>query len=140
MPDPPPPHPDSAWSALCLRLAVVTLPAQLVGGLVGSVPLFVLADRVRTVPWLAALVVIAMGVVGGLAMGLLSRPPAHRRLAATAVAAGFGLAGFLVLRLLAELRLSGASGPAAGWVVGALLVVVAQSLVLVGVWRRRGLS
>lgn len=129
---------SSDWRALCLRLAVITLPAMLVGAFVGFLPTIVLGARVLALPWLPSLVVVGMGAVSGLATGLLAHPPRGRLAAAAAVAAGFGLGGFLLLRLLVQVRLpAGSMTTALPWIMGGLLVVVVQSIVVVLLWRRQ---
>lgn len=131
---------DKPWSAFCLRLAVTVLPAQLVGALVGVIPTIALGASIVRVPWVAALVPLGMGALAGVAVGRLSAPPDRRLPVAAAVAAAFGLAAFAILRLLAQLRVPGASTSPSTWLLGGLLVVLAQSVVAVVLWRRRRFS
>src|SRR5689334_12462719 len=112
------PTADSPWSALCLRLTVLTLPAQVLGAVVGAVPTYALGAGTVAAPWVAALVPVAMGTAAGVAVGRLSAPPARRFPAAAAVAAGFGLASFAVLRLIAQLRVTGAPTSPLSWLLG----------------------
>ena len=131
---------DSGWRPVFLRLAVLTLPAQLVGALLGFVPTLALGRRVLTVPWMPSLVLVGIGVVSGVAIGLLARPPRHQWAPAVAVAAGYGLVGFAVIGLLLRLRLPAGAAPSVlTWLVGAVVVVALQSLVVALVWRRRAL-
>jgi len=132
-------HSESGdWPALCLRLAVITLPALLIGAFLGFVPTMLLGPRTLSVPWVPSLVLVGMGAATGLAIGLLARPPRDRFAAALAVAAGYGLAGFLILRLLVQIRLpAGASTAALTWVIGGLVVVTLQSIIVGLLWRRR---
>lgn len=126
------------WRALALRLTVLTLPAQVVGAFVGFLPTLLLGRRVLGVWWVPSLVLVGIGVVAGLAIGRLAHPPRHQIRAAVALAAVFGLVGFLILRLLVQLRLpEGTASPALPWVIGSLVVVLLQSLVVGAVWRRR---
>lgn len=129
---------DQGWRALGLRLAVVTLPAQLVGAFVGIVPSLLLGDHLPSVPWLPNLVLVGMGAVAGLAIGWLAHPPRRRGPAALAMTAGFGLAAFAVIGLLARLQLPAGVGPSGlFWVLGALIAVAVQSVIVALVWRRR---
>jgi hypothetical protein len=126
------------WRALALRLTVLTLPAQLVGAFVGFLPTLLLGRRVLSVPWVPSLVLVGIGVAAGVAIGRLAHPPRGQQRAAVALAAGFGLAGFLVLRLLVQIRQpDGTPSSLLPWVVGALAVVLLQSLVTGLMWRRR---
>lgn len=128
------------WRALALRLTVLTLPAQLVGAFVGFLPTLLLGRRVLGLWWVPSLVLVGIGVVAGLAIGRLAHPPRDRQRAAVAVAAGFGLIGFWILRLLVQIRLpEGTPGAVLPWVIGSVVVVVLQSLVVDVVWRRRSL-
>src|SRR5690349_17006957 len=45
------PTADSPWSALCLRLTVLTLPAQVLGAVVGAVPTYALGAGTVAAPW-----------------------------------------------------------------------------------------
>jgi hypothetical protein len=129
------------WRALALRLTVLTLPAQLVGAFVGFLPTLLLGRSVLSLPWVPGLVLVGIGVVAGLAVGRLAHPPRDRRRAAVALAGGFGLVSFLVLRLLVQLRQpEGTPTAVLSWVVGTLVVVLLQSLVVGLVWRRRSLQ
>ena len=129
------------WLALALRLTVLTLPAQLLGAFVGFLPTLLLGRRVLSFPWVPSLVLVGIGAVAGLTIGRLAHPPRAHRRAAVALAAGLGLASFLVLRLLIQLRQpEGIPSAVLPWVVGSLVVVLLQSLVVSLVWRRRSLS
>ena len=126
------------WWALALRLAVLTLPAQLVGAFVGFLPTLLLGRRVLGVPWVPSLVLVGIGIVAGLAIGRLAHPPRDQQQAAVALAAGFGLVGFLILRLLVQIRLpEGTPSSVLPWVIGSVVVVLLQSLAVGVVWRRR---
>ena len=128
------------WRALALRLTVLTLPAQLVGAFVGFLPTLLLGRRVLSFPWVPSLVLVGIGAVAGLAVGRVAHPPRDHHRAAVALAAGFGLVSFLVLRLLIQLRQpEGTPSAVLPWVVGSLAVVLLQSLVVGLVWRRRSL-
>lgn len=128
----------SRWRALCLRLAVITLPALVVGALIGFVPTLALGARVLTATWAPSLVLVGMGAVCGLANGLLARPPHDRLAPAVAVAAGYAFAGFLILRLLVQIRLPPGSTPTIlPWVIGGLVVMIMQSIVVALLWRRQ---
>lgn len=128
------------WRALALRLTVVILPAQLVGAFVGFLPILLLGSSAVGLTWLSGLVLVGIGLVGGAAIGRLARPPSQHPRSAVVVAAGFGLVGFLVLRLLVQIRLpEGSAPPVLAWVVGAVVVVLVQSLVVAVLWRRRAL-
>jgi len=129
---------DEGWRALGLRLAVVTLPAQLVGAFLGIVPTLLLGRLVLSVPWLPSLTLVGMGVVAGLAIGLLAHPPRRPRGLALAAAAGFGLAGFGLIGLLVRLRLpDGVGSSGLSWLLGALIAVAIQSIIVGLLWRRR---
>lgn len=128
---------DGGWRALGLRLAVVTLPAQLVGAFVGFVPALLLGRHLPSAPWLPNLVLVGMGAVAGLAIGLLAHPPRPRG-PALAMAAGFGLAAFAVIALLARLQLPAGVGPSSlFWMLGAVIAVAVQSVIVALLWRRR---
>lgn len=128
---------DTGWRALGLRLAVVTLPAQLVGAFLGIVPTLLVGRHVLSVPWLPTLTLVGMGGVAGLAVGYLAHPPRQPRGLAVAVAAGFGLVGFAVIVLLVGLRLPAGASSSLTWLLGAVVVVVVQSAVVGLLWRRR---
>ncbi|HYI56437.1 MAG TPA: hypothetical protein VEX57_20890 [Microlunatus sp.] len=129
---------DTGWRALGLRLAVVTLPAHLVGAFLGIVPTLLVGRHVLSVPWLPTLTLVGMGGVAGLAIGYLAHPPRQPRGLAVAVAAGFGLVGFAVIVLLVRLRLpAGVASSSLNWLVGAVVVVAVQSAVVGLLWRRR---
>lgn len=129
------------WRALALRLTVLTLPAQLAGAFLGFLPTVLLGRRVLSFPLVPSLVLVGIGAVAGLAVGRLAHPPRDRHWAAVALAAGFGLVSFVVLRLLVELRRpEGTPSALLPWVAGSLVVVLLQSLVVGLVWRRRSLQ
>jgi len=126
------------WRALCLRLAVLTLPAQVLGAFVGGLPTLILGARVLDAPWVPSLVLVGMGGVTGLAVGLLAHPPRDRWRSAVALAAGFGLAGFVILRILVQVRLPpGSPTTVLPWLIGPVVVLLVQSILVALLWRRR---
>ena len=74
----------------------------------------------------------------GLAVGLLAHPPQDRWRSAVALAAGFALAGFVILRILVQLRLPpGSPTTVLPWLIGPVVVLLVQSILVALLWRRR---
>lgn len=127
------------WRALALRLTVPTLPAQLVGALLGFLPTLLLGRQAPTADWAPALVLVGAGAVAGWAVGRWAEPPRPGRGVALALVAAFGAVSFLIITTVAQLGVRAVATPAAPltWVVGTLVVVVLQTVVATVCWRRR---
>lgn len=125
------------WRPLLLRMFVVVVPAQVVGAILGGLPLALIPPRTLLDNlWLATFPVVGAGVVSGVALGLLVRPVAGRLLSWAGVGAAFGLASWAVLMVLVNLAVAdGATSP--GWssfASGALVLVGLQTALSVGLW------
>lgn len=126
------------WGALLVRLFLLIPPAEVLGVLLlGS--LLTVSGVLGDHPGLAVLFSVVPGALAGVAVGVFVTPPPGRLARYLGIAAGFGLATYLVLTALSRVRLAGvAASP--GWstyLLGALVVVGVQSLVTLGVWLLR---
>ena len=129
-----------SWRALLVRLFVLVLPAQVLGVLLSGRVLTV-SGLLRDHPGLASsLLSVGSGALAGFAVAMLVTPVRGRR-AYVVVSGAFGLLSYLFLTVLSHVRLPEfvATPPWYTFVVGAVLVVGAQTLVALGGWafRRR---
>ena len=129
-----------SWPRVIARMVLIVLPGQLVGNFAGVTALMatgVLRDR----PGLALLAVVLGGLVAGIGVGLLLRPGRDLLVAYALVGAGIGIAVFLLLLGLAQLRLPDTTpGASLGdFLWGAVIVAVVQSAAAIPLWwvRRR---
>jgi hypothetical protein len=107
-------------------------------GILLVTPILTGSGLLQQAPWLSILISISSGAVSGVALGLLLTPPIGRRTFVAATAA-FGLGGWALLAVLAELRLSAwGAGPAwYAYLLGAASIVAVQSLVTWSFWVHR---
>jgi hypothetical protein len=123
------------WATLLIRMFLVVTPAQLFGAFAGTQ---IARTTVRTADNLISDHVIAlmMGVVAGLAVGLVFSPAAPRRKVYVAVCAAFAVGINALLLLLTTVRARMVTGlPTWSDYLPDLLVVTAlQTLVAWGLW------
>jgi hypothetical protein len=137
--DPPPDR--LGWPRVITRMLLVVLPGQLLGNFVAIVALTA-TDALRDRPGLGALALVLGGLVAGVGIGLLLRPDRDQLLPYALVGAGVGIAVFLLLFGLAELRLPATTpGASVGdFLRGVVIVALAQSVAAIPLWwaRSRG--
>ena len=120
-------------------MLLIVLPGQLLGNFAAIAALTasgVLRDR----PGLGVLAVALGALVAGVGVGLLLRPARDQLLGYALVGAAVGVAAFLLLFGLAQLRLPETTpGASAGdFLGGALIVAVVQTAAAVPLWLLRG--
>ena len=126
------------WPRVLVRMLLIVLPGQLAGFLPAATALSasgVLRDR----PGLTVLMLLAAGLLAGLGLGRLLRPDRDQLLAYALAAAGTGVAVYVLLLGLAQLRLPDTT-PGASFVDflrGSAIVAVVQSAVTVPLWWAR---
>lgn len=125
------------WPRVLVRMLLVVLPAQLVGNLLASVVLGasgVLRDR----PGLAVLMIVVGGLLAGLGLALFLHPARDELVAYAGAQAAIGAAVLVLLLGLAQLRLPAITPGASvlDFVLGALVVAVAQTAVALPLWWR----
>jgi hypothetical protein len=129
------------WPRVIARMLLVVLPGQLLGNFV-AIAVLSASGALRDRPGLGLLAVVVGGLVAGVGLGLLLHPDRDQLVAYALVGAGLGIAVFILVLGLAQLRLPDTTpGASLGdFLRGALLVAVAQSAVAVPLWwaRRRG--
>jgi hypothetical protein len=122
-------------------MVLIVLPGQLVGNFAAATALMA-TGALRDRPELAVLMVVIGGLVAGVGVGLLLHPDRDRLVGYALVGAGVGLAVFLLLLGLAQLRLPDTTpGASLGdFLRGGLIVATLQSAVSIPLWwaRRRG--
>ena len=134
------PRPDRlSWPRVIARMLLIVLPGQLIGNFAAITALTasgVLRDR----PGLGVLALVLGGLIAGVGVGVLLRPNRDQLLSYALVGAAVGVAAFVLLLGLAQLRLPettpGAS--AAEFLSGALIVAVVQTAAAVPLWLLRG--
>jgi hypothetical protein len=135
----PKPRPDRlSWPRVIARMLLIVLPGQLIGNFAAITALTasgVLRDR----PGLGVLALVLGGLIAGVGVGVLLRPDRDQLLSYALVGAAVGVASFVLLLGLAQLRLPettpGAS--AAEFLSGALIVAVVQTAAAVPLWLLR---
>jgi hypothetical protein len=138
--EPPSSPPDRlGWPRVVARMLLIVLPGQLLGNFAAITALTasgVLRDR----PGLAGLAVVLGGLVAGVGLGLLLRPDRDQLLGHALVGAAVGVAAFVLLLGLAQLRLPETTpGASVGdFLGGALIVAVVQTAAAVPLWLLRG--
>ena len=120
-------------------MLLIVLPGQLLGNFAAITALSasgVLRDR----PGLGVLALVLGALVAGVGVGLLLRPHRDQLLGYALVGAAVGVAAFLLLFGLAQLRLPETTpGASAGdFLGGALIVAVVQTAAAVSLWLLRG--
>lgn len=130
-----------SWPRVVTRMLLVVLPGQLLGNFVAIAALSA-SGALRDRPGLGVLAVALGGLVAGVGLGLLLHPDRDQLVGYALVGAGVGVAVFVLVLGLAQLRLPDTTpGASLGdFLQGALLVAVVQSAAAVPLWwaRRRG--
>ena len=121
-----------------VRMLLVVLPGQLLGNLL-AITALAAGDALRDRPGLSVLMIVAAGLLAGVGLGLVLRPERHRLVGYALAAAGVGIAVFVLLLGLAQLRLPAISPRASisDFLLGALVVAVVQTAVAVPLWWQR---
>jgi hypothetical protein len=127
------------WPRVIARMVLIVLPGQLLGNFLTITALSasgVLRDR----PGLGVLALVVAGLVAGVGVGLLLRPGRDQLLGYALVGAAVGVATFLLLFGLAQLRLPETTPTASlgAFLRGALIVAVVQSAAAIPLWLLRG--
>jgi hypothetical protein len=124
-----------SWPRVIARMVLIVLPGQLVGNFAGVTALMA-TGLLRDRPGLAVLAVVLGGLVAGIGVGLLLRPGRDQLVAYALVGAGIGIAVFLLLLGLAQLRLPDTTPGASfgDFLWGAVIVAVVQSAVAIPLW------
>ena len=129
-----------SWPRVVTRMLLVVLPGQLLGNFVAIAALSA-SGALRDRPGLGVLAVVVGGLVAGVGLGLLLHPDRDQLVGYALVGAGVGVAVFVLVLGLAQLRMP-ATTPGASigdFLQGAVLVAVVQSAAAVPLWwtRRR---
>jgi hypothetical protein len=128
------------WPRIVTRMLLVVLPGQLLGNFL-TIAALSASGALRDRPGLGVLAVAVGGLVAGIGLGLLLRPDRDHLVAYALVSAGVGVAVFVLLLGLAQLRLPDTTpGASVGdFGLGAGLVAVVQSAAAGSLWwtRRR---
>jgi hypothetical protein len=127
------------WPRVVARMLLIVLPGQLLGNFAAITALTasgVLRDR----PGLATVAVVLGGLVAGVGVGLLLRPDRDQLVSYALIGAAVGVAAFVLLLGLAQLRLPETTpGASVGdFLGGALIVAVVQTAAAVPLWLLRG--
>ena len=130
-----------SWPRVIARMVLIVLPGQLVGNFAAATALMA-TGALRDRPGLAVLMVVLGGLVAGVGVGLLLHPDRDQLVKYALVGAGVGLAVFLLLLGLAQLRLPDTTPGASfgDFLRGGLIVAAVQSAAAIPLWwaRRRG--
>jgi hypothetical protein len=127
-----------SWPRVLVRMLLVILPGQLLGNFLAVAalgPSGVLRDR----PGLSVLTIVVGGLLAGVGLGLVLRPERDQLVAYVVAAAGVGIAVFVLLLGLAQLRLPAVTPGASfgDFLLGALVVAVVQTAVALPLWWQR---
>jgi hypothetical protein len=130
-----------SWARVIARMVLIVLPGQLVGNFAAATALMA-TGALRDRPGLAELMVVLGGLVAGVGVGLLLHPDRDQLVGYALAGAGVGLAVFLLLLGLAQLRLPDTTPGASfgAFLRGGLIVAAVQSAAAIPLWwaRRRG--
>jgi hypothetical protein len=122
-------------------MVLIVLPGQLVGNFAAATALTA-SGALRDRPGLAVMMVVLGGLVAGVGVGLLLRPDRDQLVGYALAGAGVGLAVFVLLLGLAQLRLPDTTPGASfgDFLRGGLIVAAVQSAAAIPLWwaRRRG--
>jgi hypothetical protein len=126
------------WFSVLGRMLLVVLPAQLLGTFLAITALSA-TGALRDRPGLSVLITVAAGVVTGVGLGLVLRPARHQLVPFALLGAGVGMAVFVALLGVAQLRLPAASARASfgDFLLGALVVAAVQTAVALALWLSR---
>ena len=136
------PRPDRlSWPRVIARMLLIVLPGQLIGNFAAITALTasgVLRDR----PGLGVLALVLGGLIAGIGVGVLLRPDRDQLLSYALVGAAVGVAAFVLLLGLAQLRLPETTpGASVGdFLRGSLIVALVQSAAAIALWLLRGRS
>jgi hypothetical protein len=127
-----------SWPRVLVRMLLVVLPAQLLGNFL-AISALVASGALQDTPGLGVLSLVAAGLLGGVGLALVLRPERDQLVAYAVAGAAIGVAVFVLLLGLAQLRLPAVSpGASAGdFLLGALVVAVVQTAVALPLWWRR---
>jgi len=124
-----------SWSTLLIRMFIVVTPAQLFGAFAGTQ---IARTTARTADNLISnhLIALLMGVVAGLAVGLVFSPRAQRLKTYVVVCAAFaiGINGLLLLMTRVRARVATGLPPWSDYLPDLLVVTVLQTLIASGLW------
>jgi hypothetical protein len=125
------------WPRVIVRMVLIILPGLLVGSFVGAIIVGALGVGVlRDHPGLTLLMPVLAGLITGVGLGLLLKPDRDQLVAYALASAGVGIAAYLLLFGLAQLRAPSIAPPAplSAYLSGPLIVAVVQGLLAVGLW------
>ena len=127
-----------SWPRVLARMLLVVLPGQLLGNFL-AVAVLSASGALRDRPGLSVLMIVAGGLLAGVGLALVLRPERDQIVAYVVAAAAVGIAVFVLLLGLAQLRLPAISpGASAGdFLLGALVVAVVQTVAALPLWWRR---
>ena len=127
-----------SWPRVLVRMLLVVLPGQLLGNFL-AIGALTASGVLRDRPGLSVLMIVAAGLLAGVGLGLLLRPERDQLVGYALAAAGVGIAVFVLLLGLAQLRLPAISARASvgDFLLGALVVAVVQTAVALALWWRR---
>ena len=130
-----------SWPRVLVRMLLVVLPGQLLGNFLVIAALGA-SGALRDRPGLGVLALVAAGLLAGVGLGLVLRPERNQLVAYAVTGAGVGIAVFVLLLGLAQLRLPAISPGASfgDFLQGALIVAVVQTAVALPLWWRRARS
>ena len=125
------------WPRVIVRMVLIILPGLLVGSFAGAIVVGALGVSVlRDQPGLTLLMPVLAGLIAGAGLGLLLKPERDRLMAYALVSIGVGIAAYLLLFGLAQLRAPAIApaAPLSAYLLGPLIVAVVQSLLAIGLW------
>lgn len=127
-----------SWPRVLVRMLLVELPAQLLGNFL-AISALVASGALRDNPGLSILSLVAAGLLAGVGLALVLRPARDQLVAYAIGAAGVGIAVFVLLLGLAQLRLPAVTPGASfgDFLIGAVVVAVVQTAVALPLWWRR---
>ena len=127
-----------SWPRVLVRMLLVVLPGQLLGNFL-AIGALTASGVLRDRPGLSVLMIVAAGLLAGVGLGVLLRPVRDQLVGYALAAAGVGIAVFVLLLGLAQLRLPAISARASvgDFLLGALVVAVVQTAVALALWWRR---
>lgn len=127
-----------SWPRVLVRMLLVVLPGQLLGNFL-AVAVLGASGALRDRPGLSVLMIIAGGLLAGVGLGIVLRPERDQIVAYAGAAAGVGIAVFVLLLGLAQLRLPAVTPGASlsDFLLGALVVAVAQLAIALPLWWQR---
>jgi len=119
-------------------MLLVVLPGQLLGNFLAIAALSP-SGALRDRPGLGVLMIVAAGLLAGVGLGLVLRPERDQLVGYALAGAGMGIAVFVLLLGLAQLRLPAVSPGASfgDFLLGALVVAVLQTAVALPLWWQR---